>query len=219
MNTQHDTESLVAALKAADAALSRTVASSRVNNDVSNKKLPLLLAGTELAQAIEENRKLVAAYIIGAPKNSTASANDLHAAILTIASLTLRGMLPDSLFRKWSISGRKFGPSEDSEAVEPDQIASKLQVLADDMASSLKEDTISAAAALEWAIGTGPLHPFYDACGRISRASAALILVTSRLTLPAYPNRDDYFAASTQGRKQFERSFREWMTARNEITA
>lgn len=209
----YNASSLVDALRAADKNLSRTVMSACVNTDVSPDKVPLLISGSMLERTIERNRVLMANYILGAPPDSASNAGDLHASVLTIASLALQGMLPSSLFRKWQLNDRKFGPEEDSREVPPGRIQHELGELAQRVIDS-SLDPIRRAALLEWSIGTGPLHPFYDACGRIGRAAAALVLVQGGILLPNYPAREVYFSVSTKGWMCFEEGFRQWVIHR-----
>jgi hypothetical protein len=69
--------------------------------------------------------------------------------------------------------------------------------------SELVRDPVPAAAWAEWQLGGGPLHPFYDGCGRISRAFAAALLVRGGRLLPLFDTSAQYFAAGNEGDARF----------------
>ena len=50
----------------------------------------------------------------------------------------------------------------------------------------LSKDPVPLAAWAEWELIGGPLHPFYDGCGRISRAFSALLLHRGGSLPPLY---------------------------------
>lgn len=204
---------MISRLAENDKCLSRTVTTTRADVSVSTSKRPLLISGEQLTLAIERNRTAVCTYISGAPAGVMLSSADLNAAIITIASLTLQGMLPASIYRQWDLIDRNYGLAEDSCPVPVDSIQASLLVAAQAAVLLNQTDPVAAAASLEWEIGVGPLHPFYDACGRISRAAAALGLWKATRRIPLYPSRESYFATATEGKATFTRAFKDWRTA------
>jgi hypothetical protein len=59
------------------------------------------------------------------------------------------------------------------------------------------------AGMLEWEISTGPLHPFYDGCGRVGRAVAFLMQTWLGATVAEYGSRAEYLAAARKGKQHF----------------
>ena len=196
--------SLEGLLKLNDEVLSRTASSGSANTSVSIIKSPLLVSGRALQDSISANRAAVAHYIEQSTRSVALTTPDLISGILCIASLTTAGTLPSTLFRAWDLpSDRQYGPPEDSIEVPPNEIWSRLQEVAARAVDEMTIDPVAAAAGLEWDIGIGPLHPFYDACGRSSRGISALLLHTSKEVIRVHRSRDDYFSSGRQGRRSF----------------
>lgn len=197
-----DQKTLLDGLLRNDEVLSRTVKNGTTDTTASTLKMPSKLIGPNLAKAVRMNREAVVDYILGCPQAVIKSRNDLLASVLTIGSLTTKHMLPAGLFRTWPLpADRKFGAGKDSKEISPleiwDSLSTVCQHTVDRIASG--EPPIKIAAAIEWQIGVGPLHPFYDACGRVSRSTSALVLRASGLPLKQHRCRSEYFEAGSSG--------------------
>lgn len=195
---------LIHAIAENDSRLSRTSTSGKVDQTVSIQKLPLRITGTHLLESISSNRENAANFIVNAPINAISDAENLLASILTIANLTLLGTLPEGLFRKWELPpDRTYGKGPGSIAIAPSEIQEELIKLCRKLTSLPSRTPIERAALAEWSIGIGPIHPFYDGCGRISRHVSALILSIENIPLKAHKDRPTYLQAGIQGEEGF----------------
>lgn len=196
-------------LKTNDMALSRTSAQGQGDTSASQLKLPLRLSGEPLKESLLKNRLSVAQFIVGSNATVASSGPNLMASILCIANLTVSGTLPDSLFRVWPLpDGRTYGPPQDSTPVQPNEIWSRLFEVSGLACIQFKTDPLAAAALLEWEIGIGPLHPFYDACGRASRGISVLLQYVSGEKIRTHLTREEYFDAGKKGRQAFLEYYR-----------
>lgn len=189
-----------------DAVLSRTAQSGTGDTSASTLKIPLRLTGAALKDSVIKNRIASVEYILGCPPNVLSSTHDFFTSTLTLASLTSKNMLPEGLFRSWRLpAGRQFGPACDSIEVLPSNIWLSLEEICKESVEQLFKgrDAIEVAAIIEWHIGVGPLHPFYDACGRISRSVSALVLQLNGLSIKHHQSRKDYFEAGASGIEKF----------------
>lgn len=200
----HTSTYLLQALEGNDQALSRTAASGASDTTVSVEKKPLRLRGEALMQAVDRNRAATARFIEGLTAENLTSGKDLHALILAIAGLTLHGLLPAGIYRSWDLpEDRLYGPLEDSQRISIHEIDRRLLQVSDEIVTVVRHDPFTAASIAEWEIGIGPLHPFYDACGRISRAVSALILSTAGLKIVRHSSRDAYLGNGARGKAAF----------------
>ena len=70
-----------------------------------------------------------------------------------------------------------------------------------------EDDKLELIAHIEWELGVGPLHPFYDGCGRISRYFSALISLWTDTPLVRHQSRDEYFQHARGGEQAFAKYF------------
>jgi hypothetical protein len=192
-----------------DMVLSRTSAQGQGDTSASELKLPLRLSGESLKKALLINRLSVAQFIVGSNAMVASTGPNLMASILCIANLTVSGTLPDSLFRLWPLpDGRTYGAPQDSIKVLPNEIWSRLCEVSELASIEFKKDSLAASALLEWEIGIGPLHPFYDACGRTSRGVSALVQDVSGEKSRTHRTRGEYFEEGKKGRQAFLEYYR-----------
>jgi hypothetical protein len=208
--------------------LSRTF-QGRSDTGTSVEKLPLQLDGDALRDRVESNGRRVCAFVQAQSSTyAPRSAENIHALLLAIADKTNQGLLPAGLYRTWHIDANRLsttgGPSVSSPAtpVPPDKIQEELTTLCRKLWQAWAEllrDPVPQAAWAEWRLGGGPLHPFYDGCGRISRAFSAVLLVRGGQLLPLFDTSARYFAAGNGGDKSFLAYYRSRMEACQEWAA
>lgn len=192
--------------------LSRT-RQGKSDTSSSKKKKPLLLFGKALQEKVIYNEKRVHQYIyrvdsITIPKSS----EGVKQILFTIADMTNEGLLPKGRFRIWEIHANqqslisgaivsgpeaKLRPEELPQAI--DDFCSEVFCRWDE----LYRDPVPLAAWAEWQLNGGILHPFYDGCGRISRAFSAFLLIVGGHLLPLYNNSQSYFAHGNKGIETF----------------
>ena len=159
-----------------DEALSRTVSTKTVAIDTSRAKRAPLLRGDELAQAIRINREAVLNYIAWKGQQKPSQSMEMFVSLSTIAELASINVLPDGLFRKWRYSGTSDLTFSGAEMIPPERVADALFLFSNELFQNLQGDRtvgelLRIVGAAEWDIAVGPLHPFYDACGRIRDTS------------------------------------------------
>jgi hypothetical protein len=177
------------------------------------EKLPLLLTGDALRERVEQNGLRVCAFVHAqSSADALRSEEDVHKLLLAIADITNHGLLPAGPFRTWHIAANQpsatGGPavSGPEPSVVPERIQDALTELCRTVWQGWNEllrDPVPAVAWAEWQLGGGPLHPFYDGCGRISRAFAAALLVRAGRRLPLFDTSSQYFAAGNRGTESF----------------
>ena len=184
----------------------------------SDDKRPLLLSGPALRAQIERNAEEVGKFVHAQGVSlHPRSAREVRSILFQVADLTNQGTLPQGRFRTWPIAANQppltGGPtiSGPDAKVSPDSIESEL----DDFCAGvwhrwpeISSDPVPLAAWAEWELNAGPLHPFYDGCGRISRYFAAALLVRGSCLIPLFENSTSYFFHANQGRDHFEVYFR-----------
>jgi hypothetical protein len=188
--------------------LSRTY-KGQSDTGTSAEKLPLLLSGDALKEQVEQNEREVHKFI-HAQRNAEAPscAADVQKLLFHIADLTNHNLLPDGGLRTWPIepnqrsltSGEVIsGPAA---KVPPEKLETAIAEFAEtiwDCWREIAQDPVPLAAWAEWELNGGSLHPFYDGCGRISRAFAAALLVRGRCLLPLFEDSAAYFTIGTCG--------------------
>ncbi len=189
-----------------DLALSRTAKSAKVATAVSAEKLPALLEGEPLRRALEKNRQNVAEWIAWRRRTLPNGAPDVVSAILTLAGLANAGITAGPTFRSWPYLAQTDLSSIDRSSIDSAHVWAELCVLAAQVSSTFNEDSERRKhiAGYEWEIGIGPLHPFYDGCGRVSRYFATLLSLWSNETLPTHASRAEYMNAATLGKSAFQ---------------
>jgi len=126
---------------------------------------------------------------------------------MTIAEITGLEVFPAGVFREWEYDPGRFGLSYTSDQLcQPDQIGYKVKDLCDKLCNALSQrshNAIAIAAGVEWELGIGPIHPFYDACGRISRCFSLLTKLWMDEAPRLHASRDEYYRAACLGLRQF----------------
>lgn len=208
METDPNLELLVAYLTAIDTTLSRTVSTGKVLLTTSSRKKPSLLEGTDLAARIVANRREVGRLILKYSKQVPSHWFDYLGIMILIAYQSLDGLLPDGILRKWDYDPSKYGVISTSQLCSPEDLPFKLESFVKEWFPFLLESSGDAAvrhvADIEWEIGVGALHPFYDGCGRISRYFSALLSYHKGLPLRVHESRSLYMASASAGREAFQ---------------
>jgi len=190
-----------------DDALSRTVRTGEVNLGTNAKKRPPPITDAKLITKVSENRGKALALICTLSRRGPDQWFDFYSALILIAYQALDGLAVEGLLRRWEYDPKKYKVATTEHLVSPEEIPQELYVLAQSTFSYLKTAPANGLkkviAGLEWDLGIGPIHPFYDACGRISRYFSSLVCLWSRQTLPIHSSREEYMAAAGAGRDQF----------------
>ena len=213
MNDAGDT-TLFNYLSETDKKLSRTVINKTVSVTTSTKKRKALLDGCNLSSQIESNRKLACEYILWRRSSKPEQPADFFVSLVTLAELTGFKLFPEGVFRTWDYAGSHQLNFSVEQQIVPSSIGSSLMNLCQELQRKLvclndRDSRLDVIAAAEWEISVGPIHPFYDACGRISRYYATLLCLWLRLPLVERGDRETYFDYSNRGRKEFQRYFLE----------
>jgi hypothetical protein len=199
--------------------LSRTRSGKSVT-DTSPNKQKLRLEQDALAAKSEENEERVHQFLYATRNDSTpGSASAVLDLLFALADLTNDGLLPKGRLREWSLPSGQHTPdatvSPDSllaGAIPPDRLEAALAEFAQVIHrrwGELPHDPVPLASWTEWQLNAGPLHPFYDGCGRISRAFSALLLLRAGWLLPLHENIKTYFHHARQGPTAFCVYFRD----------
>jgi hypothetical protein len=189
-----------------DEVLSRTSKHGTVDTSVSSAKKPALKYGSDLSGQIQENRKMVAGFVDWQRLHRPRSHFEMTFALITIAHLTGEHLLPEGIFRTWNYESFThsvfFGKS-----IPPEQIPQKLFDLGKQCFklsdAKSKEDQLNTIALIEWELAVGPLHPFYDGCGRISRYYSTLLSLWCGAPVKMHQSRDEYFSYAREGGASF----------------
>ena len=88
-----------------------------------------------------------------------------------------------------------------------EQIVQSTRLFSTTAAAESDEDILRAIAGVEWDIAVGPLHTFYDACGRISRYFATLLFLWHSLPVVDRGERQIYFDHAIRGRAAFQQHY------------
>lgn len=182
----------------------------------SPEKQPLLLQGEALRRRAAANERRVQRFLFRsrhdpAPPDGKAVLDLLW----QIADLTNDGLLPSTeKLRTWP--SHPEPPAPPGNRVEPASLAAALEQFAGEVHRRWPElavDPVPLASWAEWELNGGSLHPFYDGCGRISRAFGAMLLLRASWMLPLYQDQALYFAHGHRGPKGFADYVRRRITA------
>ena len=184
---------------------------SRTRKGISNigssvSKRPLLLSGHDLRQRCRANELEVHKFLWQSRHDEPPDTGEGFRALLyKIADMVNDGLLPAGRLRTWdfpskdqtTVRARALPPRVQASDIEP-----QIDKLCDQINSRREELTrnpIPVAALIEWEINAGSLHPFYDACGRISRLFSACMLIQHSCLLPLYDDAETYYENANLG--------------------
>ncbi len=192
-------------LQKTNSTLSRTVQNQSVSTTTNNQKKPALVSGGELISQISHNRQRIAEFINWKGCHPAKTSAEYLSSLLTIAELAGFKIFPEGLFREWPYNG--YGTLQFDDLIPPASIGEKLVEISMMLASAAKiadiSERISIIAATEWEIAVGPIHPFYDGCGRISRYYSTLLHFWWQAPLVNRSGRNEYFEAARSGKAAF----------------
>ena len=190
-------------MEASHQALSRTFRGVS-DTKASSSKHPLLLDGEALELQCAANAQRLYALLFemshqAAPTTPAQVAERMR----TIEDAVNQGLLPDGRFRNWGVSYKEdcaFATKVPWESLpqEMDRFAEEIF----QRWSELEADPLALAAWAEWKI-QGPLHPYYDGCGRISRGISCWLLTCGQAPLPVYTDRKEWFDHAMAGVEPF----------------
>jgi hypothetical protein len=191
--------------------LSRTrsgVSDTSTNREAKRK---LLLEGDALKARSAANERRAQQWLFdGRHDPPPRSAGEVLQLLWRLADTVNDGLLPTAdKLRRWDSRPDPAAPPR----VAPDELPEALEAYAEVVWRRWPElagDPVPLASWAEWELNGGTLHPFYDGCGRISRAFGALLLVRGSWLLPLYEDRDTYFGQGHRG----ERAFADYVRAR-----
>lgn len=213
-----------------DRSLSRTQTGVS-DTSASRSKRKLLLEGQELREQVLENQWRVCQMIFDSRTDPPPrSLKEVEELLFAVADLTNDRLLPNGRLRSWEIPYRHESIEDDGfrpsphRPIPPNKVLSAVREFATTILTrwaELKIDPVPLAAWAEWHLNVGPLHPFYDGCGRISRSFSSLLLLRGSSLLPLFEDRNTYFAKAIQGTEVFMPHFqscvescRDWLSTR-----
>jgi hypothetical protein len=196
--------SLAGYLQANDEVMSRTAAKGTASTSVSLHKLPSLLTGVELTERVDANRRSATAHIVWRARTGTSAKSTIALELITLGEIVNAGISGGGIFRKWDVP---YGSSASvpwqsvPKALLSGQFANGIDALGSG------DGALRFVGGLEWEIGIGPLHPFYDGCGRVSRYLSALLCLRHQIPLVSRISREAYFEAGRRGKSDFQQYF------------
>jgi hypothetical protein len=145
----------------------------------------------------------------GAAAASAASASRRRSDTACDRALTGFRLFPDGLFRTWNYAGYRDLAFSQQQQISPSDIFETLTALCQDVHRRLNfaiepDEALRTIAGIEWELSVGPIHPFYDACGRISRYYSTLLSVWFSVPVIDRGGRETYFDFSRRGRAAFQ---------------
>lgn len=202
--------------------LSRTRAGVS-DTSTSAAKESLNVTGNELAEQSRNNEAQVHALIFTRRDSFTPqNPRDVLGLLLEIADATNENLLPSNRWRRWDIPAHGEGSDEFSQSklLSTTIPFAKVEAALEEFSrvvfehwSTLATDPVPLASWAEWQLNAGPLHPFYDGCGRISRLFSAALFLRASWLLPMYDCRETYFQHANRGTARFCDYVRKRITA------
>ncbi|HZS03022.1 MAG TPA: hypothetical protein VFE37_30205 [Chloroflexota bacterium] len=194
-----------------DQCLSRSAGSGSADTSTSAAKQPLLLAGAALQRRVARNRRRVAELIVGQRRWFPTTAGEHVLVLCGIAQLAGLGLLPRGLFREWPYDWARYGVNCERPLMPPHAILAALEELMGtvvNVPTLCPGERLECVARVEWELGIGPIHPFYDGCGRTSRYYSCLLSLWLDVPLAVHTSRAAYYAAANDGLDAFVGYFR-----------
>lgn len=200
---------IIERLELSENQLSRT-RKGHADTTASTTKSPLLLSGEQLAQKTALNTKALHRLLFELRERPAPnSVSEVQRSLRQIEDTVNEGLLPGGRYREWELSY-----ADDSAEFSKKALAKDVPQAMDRFTrelfvrwSQLPSAAVVTAAWAEWMI-QGPIHPYYDGCGRISRAVSAWILLWSGQTVPVYSSRQDWFRHAMSSREDFTLYFK-----------
>lgn len=188
-----------------DLVLSRTAASGRIDTAASSLKKSPSISSVELLDGVGRNRSAVSRFIFQQANYKPHTSAEIVGSLLTIAFLTNSGIAAGGLFREWPYVPQVKDFSD--KAVAPEDIPMELWNVGDTLLRAARNSSpaerLEVVAGVEWEIGIGALHPFYDGCGRISRYFSVVNSLWFGVPLKRHNLRSEYMGRASEGRLRF----------------
>ncbi|HVY68623.1 MAG TPA: hypothetical protein VHH73_01775, partial [Verrucomicrobiae bacterium] len=201
-----------------------SLALSRTRHGVSDtstsaKKLPLLLTGEALKERAAQNEERACQFVFDARKGpDPQNPDEVKALLFGVADRMNEGLLPAGRLRTWPIGEKTVrlgdGPEQmiSPAKAPPEEVERAVEQFCAELWrrwGELAVDPVPLAAWAEWELNGGTLHPFYDGCGRISRAFGALLLLRGSLALPLHDSSVKYYRAGNHNVGSFAEYLRQ----------
>lgn len=197
-------DALEAYFETQDAVLSRTASTGTVDTSVSAGKSAPNLSQSSLLTQLTQNRRRVVRYVLSRALRPPVASGDFLASLLAIGEIYSANVFESSLFRLWPYDYSKFNSTSQLPVIEPKSIVPALFELDSMILSRIRSsDASQLAGTVEWEIVFGPIHPFYDSCGRIGRYASALVAMWAGWFLFEHTSRASYLAAGSHGQQDF----------------
>lgn len=178
---------------ASDLAMSRT--SRGVSDTSANpRKHPLLLEGEALREASARNRERLLDLLETLPRPDSPEA--AAAGLARLEAAVNEDLLPEGRFRTWELDYPDGNISAHAAVKDLPAEMERFAVTLHERWGA--EDPAATAAFAEWNLN-GPIHPYYDGCGRISRAAGAWVLLRAGEPPPLYESRPAWYEAAARG--------------------
>ncbi len=179
------------------------------DTSASHEKLPLLLTGDALRRQSAENERRVCQLIMDwRTEPLLTDWAVIRQVLFVMADLTNTGLLPAGRLRVWDVP-YPVQPAEDdgyqpapSRRIPADEMPQAVETFCRTIHARLHElaaDPVALAAWAAWHINPGPLHPFYDGCGRVSRTFSAWLLARASRFPPLFEDWSTYFTHAAGG--------------------
>ncbi len=156
----------------------------------SSLKKPLLLNGAKLADKIDENFQRAVYYLL-LDETQPHSAADVRRLFLETYWIVNEGLLPgQAIWREWET---KYNIPSAGIRDAFDEFSRECYARMQNPSC----DAISLSAWSEKELNTR-IHPFYDGCGRVSRAWSVAQLARVNCKWPVFSSREEYFSLIEQ---------------------
>jgi predicted ABC-type ATPase len=164
---------------------------------------------TTNADKVAENSKLTAGLVNHYNNHYPTTVAGTKKMVLAMANATNHGLVPQGkVFREWDTEHNAVKYTDVPQ--EFDKFCEELH----NRQGEIKTDPVGLAAWTEHKLNFGDLHPFYDGCGRTSRAVGATILLHGGQSVPVYD--EHYSQEAAKGLKEFTAYVRSRMPGRVE---
>jgi hypothetical protein len=205
------TREILSYIRDVDLRLSRTTRTRKISNRTSEHKIVSAIDAVSLDTFIRRNTSSLARFMSWKCRCMPEGFRDLYGVVWTCAELINEDIAPAGILRTWQYDPSTYGVRFHGDVCEPTAIVDRLRAFCDQIEDLMRRgvgEPEELACALEWELLAGPLHPFYDGCGRVGRAAAFLMRSWMAVDIPKYGGREAYFRAARTGREGFLRYVR-----------